>query len=72
MRYRSIAIAIPILAASALLSGCGVNTDFGRVRPSLYNDDVHARMGPVTTREQGQPTWRHQLTDEERRLRDLA
>ena len=72
MRYRSIAIAIPILAASALLSGCGVNADFGRVRPSLYNDDAHAWMGPVTTREQGQPTWRHQLTDEERRLRDLA
>ena len=72
MRYRSIAMAIPILAASALLCGCGVNADFGRVRPSLYNDDAHAWMGPVTTREQGDPTWRHQLTDEERRLRDLA
>jgi hypothetical protein len=71
MRYR-IAIAIPILAASAMLSGCGVNTDFGRVRPSMYNDDVHAWMGPVTTREQGDPVWRHGLTDEERRLRDLA
>jgi len=72
MRYRSIAIAIPILAASACLSGCGVNADFGRVRPTLYNDDVHAWMGPVTTREQGEPVWRHGLTDEERRLRDLA
>jgi hypothetical protein len=72
MRYRSIAIAIPILAASALLSGCGVNADFGRVRPTMYNDDVHAWMGPVTTREQGEPVWRHGLTDEERRLRDLA
>jgi len=72
MRYRSIAIAIPILAASALLSGCGVNADFGRVRPSLYNDDVHAWMGPATTRGQGSPVWRHGLTDEERRLRDLA
>ena len=71
MRYR-IAIAIPILAASAMLGGCGVNTDFGRVRPSMYNDDVHAWMGPVTTREQGDPVWRHGLTDEERRLRDLA
>jgi hypothetical protein len=72
MRYRSIAIAITILAASALLSGCGVNGDFGRVRPTMYNDDVHAWMGPVTTREQGNPVWRHGLTDEERRLRDLA
>lgn len=71
MRNR-IAIAIPILAASAMLSGCGVNTDFGRVRPSMYNDDVHAWMGPATTREQGDPVWRHTLTDEERRLRDLA
>lgn len=71
MRNR-IALAIPILAASAMLSGCGVNTDFGRVRPSMYNDDVHAWMGPATTREQGDPVWRHTLTDEERRLRDLA
>ena len=71
MRYR-IAIAIPILAASALLSGCGTNADFGRVRPTMYNDDVHAWMGPVTTREYGDPPWRHTLTDEERRLRDLA
>ena len=65
MRYR-IAIAIPILAASALLSGCGTNADFGRVRPTMYNDDVHAWMGPVTTREYGDPPWRHTLTDEER------
>src|SRR5258707_6309959 len=71
MRYRSIAVAIPILAASALLSGCGVNADFGRVRPSLYNDDAHAWMGPVTSREQGDPPWRHQLPDGEVGLRLL-
>jgi hypothetical protein len=72
MRYRPVAVAIPILAAFGLLSGCGVNGDFGRVRTSLVNDDAHAWMGSVTVREQGAITWRHGLTDEERRLRDVA
>jgi hypothetical protein len=72
MRYRPVAVAIPILAAFGLLSGCGINGDFGRVRTSLVNDDAHAWMGSVTVREQGAITWRHGLTDEERRLRDLA
>lgn len=66
-------MAIPIVAAFGLLSGCGVNGDFGgRVRSLLVNDDGHARMGSVTVREQDAITWRHGLTDEERRLRDLA
>ncbi len=72
MRYRPVAMAILILAVSGLLSGCGINGDFGRVRSSLVNDDAHAWMGDVTTRGQGAITWRHQLTDEGRRLRDLA
>ena len=72
MRYRPVAMAIPLLAAFGLLSGCGTYGDFGRVRSSLVNDDAHAWMGDVTTRGQGAITWRHQLTDEERRLRDLA
>ena len=57
----------------ALLTGCGTNGDFGRVRPTLVNDDIHAWMGPAAAR--GPATnlpWRHQLTDEERMLRDLA
>lgn len=72
MRYRSVAISAAFLAASGLLAGCGANGDFGRVRSSLVSDDAHAWMGPVTTRRGGDLTWRHQLTDEERRLRDLA
>jgi hypothetical protein len=72
MRTRPVAAAIPILAALGLLSGCGINGDFGRVRTSLVNDDAHAWMGSVTVREQGAITWRHGLTDEERKLRDLA
>jgi nitrate reductase assembly molybdenum cofactor insertion protein NarJ len=57
-----------------LLAGCGTtNGDFGRVRPTLVNDDTHAWMGAAAARS---PTsdipWQHGLTDEERRLRDLA
>jgi len=64
----------PALAASvALLTGCGINTDLGRMRPSLVNDDTHAWMGPATTRGPAiNLAWRHQITDEERTLRDLA
>jgi hypothetical protein len=55
-----------------LLTGCGTYGDFGRVRPSLVNDDIHEWMGPAVARNPIDPPWRHQLTDEERRLRDLA
>lgn len=56
-----------------LLSGCGTYGDFDRLRPSLVYDDIHAWMGPAAA--PGPATkivWRHQLTDEERTLRDLA
>jgi hypothetical protein len=56
----------------ALLTGCGTYGDFGRVRPTLVNDDIHEWMGPAAARNPIDPPWRHQLTDEERRLRDLA
>ena len=64
---------LAVAAGFGLLAGCGTNTDFGRLRPSLVNDDAHAWMGAATT---GGPAsnlaWRHQITDEERTLRDLA
>jgi hypothetical protein len=63
---------LAVLIAFGLLTGC-TNGDFGRVRPSLVNDDTHAWMGPAAAR--GPATniaWKHQLTDEERMLRDLA
>src|SRR6185503_17171679 len=64
---------LAVAAASGLLTGCGANTDFGRMRPSLVNDDTHVWMGPATTRGPASNlAWRHQLTDEERTLRDLA
>ena len=58
--------------ALTLLTGCSTNGDFGRVRQSLQNDDIHAWLGPAAYRPPTQPPWKHQLTDEERRLRDYA
>ena len=60
-----------IVAAAFALGGCA-NGDFARPRPSLLQDDVHAWMGPAAAPPLAQPPWRHQLTDNERRLRDLA
>lgn len=57
-------LCIPIL-------GC-LNTDFGRVRPSLRMDDMHSWMGPAVTERYGEPASQFRLTDEERMLRDLA
>jgi len=54
------------------LSGCAVVGDFGRVHPARTSDDIHAWMGPYAARPVAEPPWRHQLTDHERRLRDLA
>jgi hypothetical protein len=62
-----------IVVAFGLLTGCGASHDFGRVRPTLVNDDTHAWMGPATARGPASNlAWKHQLTDEERTLRDLA
>jgi hypothetical protein len=60
------------VALFVLLTGCGTNGDFGRVRPSLVNDDTHAWMGRAAAPNPVDPPWRHGLTEEERRLRDLA
>jgi len=64
---------LAVAAGFGLLTGCGTNTDFGRAWPSLVNDDAHAWMGAATTRGPASNlAWRHQITDEERTLRDLA
>src|SRR5439155_25034637 len=60
-------------AALLLLTGCSGNGDFGRMRQSLIRDDTHAWLGPAAAGTPvPEPPWRHQLTDEERRLRDQA
>jgi hypothetical protein len=58
--------------ALGLLCGCSGNGDFGRVKPSLVREDTHAWLGGDVSRRLVEPPWNHQLTDEERRLRDLA
>jgi hypothetical protein len=63
---------VAVVAVFALLAGCSGNGDFGRVRASLKHDDTHAWLGPAASRKVSDPPWRHQLTEEERRLRDLA
>ena len=58
------------------LSLCGLllflcpNGDFGRVRPSLLTDDIHAWVGREAARDYGASLF--PLTDDERLLRDLA
>lgn len=64
------AVAVLVLLC---LSACTTTGDFGRVRASLQNDDIHAWLGPAAYRPPApQPPWRHQLTEDERRLRDFA
>jgi len=60
------------VALFGLLAGCGINGDFDRMRPSLVSDDTHAWIGPAALRGKTGSPAKHQLTDEERRLRDFA
>jgi hypothetical protein len=60
-----------MIATTTLLAGCA-NGDFGRVRPSLVGDDMHAWVGQEAAASIGGPASEYRLTDEERRLRDLA
>jgi hypothetical protein len=55
-----------------LLGGCGTNTDFGRVRPTLVRDDIHAWVGQDAALANGAPVSLYNLTEDERLLRDLA
>lgn len=55
-----------------LLAGCALNGDFGRVRPSLVSDDMHAWVGEEAARAHGIAPSTYPLTDDERALRDLA
>ena len=59
------------LAVLILLAGCA-GGDFGRVRPSLVKDDMHAWVGTEAPGRKGRPPSQFPLTDAERQLRDLA
>src|SRR5262249_16848330 len=55
------------------LGGCSsLNGDFGRVRPSLVSDDMHAWIGRDAATNVGAPVSLYNLTDDERELRDRA
>jgi hypothetical protein len=63
-RRSTIAVCIPLI-------GC-LNGDFGRVRPSLVTDDMHAWIGARANVAAGELPSEFPLTDDERLLRDLA
>jgi hypothetical protein len=54
-----------------ILIGCQ-NGDFGRVRPSLVTDGIHAWVGRDAARDAGAPVSLYPLTDDEILLRDYA
>ena len=60
------------LIGAMLLGGCALNGDFGRVRDELATDDMHAWVGRDAVRGIGGKPSEFRLTDNERRLRDLA
>ena len=62
----ALALGVPILFA-----GCA-GGDFGRVRPSLVKDDMHAWVGTDAPGRNNRPPSQFPLTDAERQLRDLA
>jgi hypothetical protein len=55
-----------------LLGGCALNGDFGRMRPELVTDDTHSWIGRDAAAATGSIPSDYPLTDDERRLRDLA
>jgi hypothetical protein len=68
MRYRLVFV----LVGATLLGGCALNGDFGRLRPGLESDDMHAWVGREAVGSVGGRPSKFLLTDDERRLRDLA
>ncbi len=60
------------LFALAILSACSSIGDLGRLQPELVTDDIHAWVGEEAALRAGAPISAYNLTDDERRLRDLA
>jgi hypothetical protein len=61
-----------LVILAALVGGCALNGDFGRVRPGLVTDDMHAWVGEEAAKAHGIVPSTFPLTDDERALRDLA
>ena len=62
---------LTLLLIGVTLSGCS-GGDFGRTRQDFLNDDMHRWIGGEVTGSVGLRPSQFQLTDNERRLRDLA
>jgi len=60
------------LAGLALLSGCGMQGDFGEMNRTLVRDDIHDWVGRDDVAGKAIAPSNFQLTDDERQLRDLA
>lgn len=68
-------LTLPLAAAlvsASLLAGCGVNGDFGEINPTLVRDDIHDWVGRDNAKGQPISPSSFEMTDEERRLRDLG
>jgi len=63
--------ALILILIGAALGGCS-GGDFGRTRADFRNDDMHRWLGGEVTGSVGARASQFQLTDNERRLRDLA
>lgn len=70
-RRRASVLPIAVLLGAAL-AGCSSIGDFGRLKPSLVNDDIHDWVGQEAAVRAGAPISLANLTDDERLLRDLA
>lgn len=70
-RRRAAVLPIAVLLGVAL-AGCSSIGDFGRLKPSLVNDDIHDWVGRDAAARAGAPISLANLTEDERLLRDLA
>lgn len=62
-----------VLALLLLAGGCAAPVgDFGRPRPSYFNDKILPFIGDIAARSREEPVSSAPLTDDERKLRDLA
>ena len=55
-----------------LVAGCTSIGDFGQLQDAVVSDDMHAWVGQAAAAHAGAPISADHLTEEERRLRDLA
>src|SRR5271170_7589272 len=68
---KRIPLILPPTLLALALGGCS-GGDFGRTRQDFLNDDMHRWLGGEATGSVGLRPSQFQLTDRERRLRDLA